>query len=139
MKLTKIIGNNWFSVGFYSIFCFWALGLGLWFFSKKFCLGFFLNAVFKPIRFRPFLGLFQKLVLAHFGPSLGTSLGPVRSLLYFGHFWAFLHIHKTFYNLHKTGVTMNKLAGNKKNIFITCFCSTKKISYNLLQSFYYSH
>ena len=150
MKLTKIIGNNWFSVGFYSIFCFWALGLGLWFFSKKSVWAFFKCSI-QAHSFAAFLGLFRNL----FQPSLGLYQEPVwglfTSLLYLGQFWALfqesvLALFWPFYTSIKhftiyTGRSDHEqIAGNKKKyIFITCFCSTKKISYNLLQSFYYSH
>ena len=111
MTPTEIIGNHWFSVGFYSVFCFWALDLGrlgLWFFFLKFYVwAFFLMQYSRQFVFGHFWAFcslfywafFQKPVLALFRPLLGTHLGPVRGLLYFGHFWAFLHIHKAFYNL----------------------------------------
>ena len=95
--------------------------------------------VFKPIRFRPLLGLFLKLVLALFGPLLGTSLGPIRSLLYFGHFgpfWAFLHIHKSILQFTQGRSDHEQIAGKKKKKkFITCFCSTKKSHITYFRAF----
>ena len=65
-KPTEIIGNRWFSVGFYSVFDFWAFG----FLKKKICLGFFYKCSIQAHSFS-----------AIFGPFLETCFSPL---------WAFI-------------------------------------------------
>ena len=47
---------------------------------------------------------FSILAMAIFGPFLAfcfSPFGPDSGISYFGHFWAFLHIHKAFYKQEK--------------------------------------
>ena len=50
---------------------------------------------------------FSILAMAIFGPFLAFCFGPLgldSSISYFGHFWAFLHIHKAFYKQEKIAI-----------------------------------